>query len=230
MKIYQLQRLTIATCLVIKIITFSSCLTSKKMDSYISGQYDNEIPKVNKKKQVEDITFSSTLPATSTNISNTQPHTKVLPLLLYWNIDMRQTSTLNSGIATSGFTNAVNAMANKGLNAKLAGRKLELTIEQAPATFALIDKTHAIWLLVYAIHWEKVYIQPEAKDLVVSYKCYEDDHTIKTGKITVKNSMNDKGLRFFQSWKSAVAEELVDYGTNVTTMSNQFVNQLMEQL
>ena len=230
MKIFKHPKLSVTIFLSAPIIFLSSCLSSKKMDTYISDQYNNEIPKVNKRKQVADITFSSALPPGPTNISSTKPHTKILPLIFYWDIDSRHTSTLNSGIAATNFTNAVNAIANKGLSQKLEGRKLELTLQEAPATFALVDKTHAIWLLIYAIHWDKVYIEPEAKDLVVSYKLDKDGSTLKTGMITVKNTENNKGLRFFQSWKSAVSEHLADYDSNVTAMTDQFVTQLMREL
>ncbi len=227
---FKLQKLTNAILLFVSLILFSGCLTSKKMDAYISEQYNNEVPKVNKRKQVAEITFLSTLPATSGNISTTVPHTKVLPLVVYWVIDSRHTSTLNSGIAAANFANAVNTIAHKGLTQKLNGQKLELSIEQAPASFALVDKTQAIWLLIYAIHWGKVYIEPQVKDLVVSYKLYKEDNSVKTGKITIKNKENNKNLRFFQSWKSAVSEHLADYDSHVTAMSNQFVDQLMEEL
>jgi hypothetical protein len=230
MKFFKHRELTLAVLLLIPTLFFSSCLTSKKMDAYISDQYNNEIPKVNKKKQVPDITFSSTLPATPTNISTTAPHTKVLPLIVYWSIDSRQTSTLNSGIAATNFCNDVNTLAKKGLSQKLNGQKLELTMEQAPATFALVDKTHAIWLLIYAIHWDKVYIEPEVKDLVVSYKLYKGDSSVKTGTITIKNTENNKNMRFFQSWKSAVSEHLSDYDNNVTAMTTKFVDELMKEL
>jgi hypothetical protein len=229
MKFSKNQKLTIVFFLFASMIFLSSCLTSKKMDAFISDQYNNEIPKVNKRKQAADITFSSALPSATADISTTESHTKVLPLIVYWVIDDRHTCSLNSGIAAADFANEVNKLANKGLNQKLDGEKLELTVEQAPATFALVDKTHAIWL-IYAIHWDKVYIEPQAKDLVVSYKLLKNDSTLKTGLITIKNTENNKNLRFFQSWKSAISEHLADYDTNVSAMTNQFVDQLMQQL
>jgi hypothetical protein len=229
MKFSKNQKLTIVFFLFASMIFLSSCLTSKKMDAFISDQYNNEIPKVNKRKQAADITFSSALPSATADISTTESHTKVLPLIVYWVIDDRHTCSLNSGIAAADFANEVNKLANKGLNQKLDGEKLELTVEQAPATFALVDKTHAIWL-IYAIHWDKVYIEPQAKDLVVSYKLLKNDNVLKTGLITIKNTENNKNLRFFQSWKSAISEHLADYDTNVSAMTNQFVDQLMQQL
>ncbi len=211
------------------ILFLSSCLTSKKMDAYISEQYNNEIPRVNKKKQPAEISYTSALHSTTSDISVTKSHTKILPLIFYWAIDDRQICTLNPGIAAADFENTVNKMANKGLNQKLSGQKLELTVEEAPATFSLVDKTHAIWL-IYAIHWEKVYIEPQPKDLVVAYKLYKDENILKSGSITIKNTEKNKGLRFFQSWKSAISEHLADYDTNVSAMSEQLVNQLQQQL
>ncbi len=200
------------------------------MDAFISEQYNNEIPRVNKRRQPAEIVYSSALPSTPTAISTTESHTKILPLIVYWVIEERKSCSLNPGIATADFENTINKMANKGLNQKLNGERLELTVKQAPANFALVDKTHAIWLLLYAIHWEKVYIDPQPKDLEVSYTLSKNDSTLKTGLITVKNKANNQNLRFFQSWKSAVSEQLADYDSNVASMTEQFVDQLIHQL
>ena len=229
MKFSKNPKLTLAFLLCGSMIFFSSCLTSKKMDAYISDQYSNEIPRVNKRKQPAEIAYTSALPSTPSGISSTESRNKILPLIVYWNIEERKTCTLNSGIAAADFENAVNKLASKGLNQKLSGEKLELTLEQAPSTFALVDKTHAIWL-IYAIHWEKVYIEPQAADLVVSYKLYKDNNVLKNGTITIKNTEKNKGLRFFQSWKSAISEHLAEYDTNVSAMTQQLVDQLEQQL
>ena len=229
MKFCKTRKLTVVIFLLCSIVFLSSCLTSKKMDAYISEQYNNEIPRVNKRKQPAEIDYTLALPSTSSTISATESHTKILPLIVYWNIEERQTCTLNSRIATANFENTINKIASRGLNQKLSGNKLELTVQQVPSSFALVDKTHAIWL-IYAIHWEKVYIEPQPGDLVVSYKLFRNDSTLKSGLITVKSTERNKNLRFFQSWKSAVTEHLADYDNDVAAMTQQFVNQLMQQL
>lgn len=114
------------------------------------------------------------------------------------------------------------------MSPKLNGKKLELTLEQVPETFALVEKTHVIWL-IYAIHWDKIYIEPEVKDLIVSYKLFSNDNDVKTGRITIKNTEKNQGLRFFQSWKSAITEHLTDYDTEMSAMTKQFVNRLLEE-
>ena len=229
MKFSKNSKLTFAYLLCGSSIFFSSCLTSQKMDAYISDQYNNEIPRVNKRNQRAEITYTSSLPSTLSDISSTESHNKILPLIVYWNIEERKNCTLNSGIAAADFENEVNKLAGKGLHQKLAGKKLKLTLEQAPSTFALVDKTQAIWL-IYAIHWEKVYIEPQPADLVVTYKLYKNDNIVKNGTITIKNTEKNKGLRFFQSWKSAISEHLADYDTNISSLSQQVVDQLEQQL
>ncbi|MGN6249242.1 MAG: hypothetical protein ACTHNG_12880 [Ginsengibacter sp.] len=112
---------------------------------------------------------------------------------------------------------------------KLNGQRLELAVQQAPCTFALVDKTHAVWL-IYAIHWEKVYIEPQPSDLVVSYRLSQQDGSSKSGTITIKNPERNKNLGFFQSWRSAVSQHLEDYDSNMTDMTKEFVDELMKQL
>lgn len=104
---------------------------------------------------------------------------------------------------------------------------MELNVEQIPTAFAVVDKVHMILLIV---GWEKVYIEPDFKDLIVSYKVTGSDDVTKSGKITVKNNVQNKGIRFFQSWKSATSEHLADYNANLTAMTRTFLSKLAEEL
>lgn len=207
-------------------LLLSSCLSSKKIDNFVAAQYNYQLPKIKNR----DIPVLPTTSALGTTISTTEPHTKVLPLVLYWVVDYRHTTNLNSQIAVANFANAVNTTASRSLNQKLNGQKLELTVEQAPSTFAFVDKTHFIWLIIYVVHWDKIYIEPEAKDLIVSYKLLRNETVVKTGRIAVKNPEHNKGLRFFQSWKSAINEYIATYNSDITVMAKQFVTSLSDEL
>jgi hypothetical protein len=210
------------------LFTFSSCLTANKLDKYVAKQYNNELPKLGKKKRQEIDVMQANTPSTaiSTTIHKTD---KFLPLLVYWKYDHRQSCSLNPTIAVTQFTNTVNAVANKSFTDKLAGRKLELTVEQAPAAFSIVAKEQMIWL-IYAVSWSKIYIEPDAKDLVVSYKLTDTGSASKTGTITVKNTDKNKGIRLFQSWKSATSEYLMEYNANLTNLTKSFVTQLANEL
>jgi hypothetical protein len=209
---------------------FSSCLTAKKMDHYLALQYNNELPVPARKKNT-DIIIISSVPSAVTAISNSNQKTsKFLPLLVYWQWEYKVNCELNPTIGIVRFTNAINSQANKDLKEKLNGRKLELKVEQMPISFAIVDKAHSIFLLLYAFGWEKVYRAPDTSDLVVSYQLTQGDTSIKTGKISIKNNAQNNGLRYFQSWKSAVREQLADNDVNITKMSQAFVDRLLEEL
>lgn len=228
MRFNQSHHLTIPV-LVLILFFSSGCLPSEKMDKFVSGQYNNQIPKLDRKRAPE-IIVTSPLSSGSTRISNTvQKTSKVLPLLFYWQYDYRHTFTLNPTIAINNFTNTINRMASRGLSEKLSGKKLQLTIEQIPNVFALVDKAHIIWI-VYAFGWDKIYMEPDFKDLVVSYKLVENDNIIKTGRISIKSNARNKGVRFFQSWKSATSEYIAEYNAGVTSMATGFTTKLIEEL
>lgn len=214
--------------LALVLFTFSSCLTAKSLDKYVAKQYNNELPKPGKKKRQEIDVMQANTPSTaiSTTIHKTD---KFLPLLVYWKYDHRQSCSLNPAIAVTQFANTVNAVANKSFTEKLAGRKLELTVEQAPSAFSIVAKENMIWL-IYAVSWSKIYIEPDTKDLVVSYKLLDAGDARKTGTITVKNTDKNKGIRLFQSWKSATSEYLTEYNANLTNLTKSFVNQLAQEL
>ncbi len=211
------------------VATFSACFSPQKMDAYVSEKFYNQVPKLNK-KNVQNIAVASSLQGTENRISVTTKKTsKVLPLIVYWQYDYRLMSRLNPEIAVNNFTNAINSSYSKTLMQKLEGKKLELTVEKAPTDFALVDKGHIIFI-VYVISWNKVYMEPDFKDLVVSYKIIQADNTQKSGKIEIKNTMKNKGLRLFQSWRSATSEYLNEYNSTINTMTKSFVTELLKEL
>lgn len=207
----------------------SSCLTLKKLDAFVAEQYGNQVPKLNK-KNAANLTVSSTLPKTGDAISVSRNKTSnFLPLILYWHYEFRRVCALNPDIAANTFTNALNNASSKTLQQKLQGKTLELTVEQAPVGFSFTEKTNIIFV-VYVISWSRLSVEPDFKDLVVSYKLTNADGTSKTGTIQVKNPMRDKGLRLFQSWKSAVSEYITEYNYTINNMAKSFAGELMKEL
>lgn len=224
------QHLVFSAILLFSISLFSGCLTSKKMEAFVAAQYNNQLPKPDKKKNT-DITVSTSITTPTDAIATSyKKTTNVLPLLFYWEWDYRRHCVLNPAIGVNHFTKTLNQQANKGLTQKLNGGKLDLVVEEVPAAFALADKAHMIWLVLYAISWDKIYIEPDFKNLVVSYKFSQNGTEIKTGKIAIKNNQENKNLRFFQSWKTATTEFLTRYNIDISDMTKSFVTELMAQL
>lgn len=187
MKTFKIRNAAISALLFCVLFSFSSCLTAKKLDKYVAAQYNNELPKPIKKKKPEiEVTPATT--SGQTTISSTVHKTdKFLPLLVYWKYDHRQACTLNPAIPIANFEKAINSLSTKDLTDKLNGRKLELTVQQAPEAFSIVAKETVIWV-VYVFSWDKIYIEPDTKDLIVSYKILDRDKEEKTGTITVKNT------------------------------------------
>jgi hypothetical protein len=102
-------------------------------------------------------------------------------------------------------------------------------VEQAPTGFSIVANEHMVWL-VYAFSWARIYIEPDHKDLVVTYKLMQGESMVRQGKITVENTEKAKNFRFFQSWKSATSEHLTNYHANLANMSRQFTEQLSKEL
>jgi hypothetical protein len=226
MRISKTRPLAVYILLFASLACFTSCLTSRKMDKYVSKQYNDELPKPIRKKNAE-ITITSTNPSRPNIISTTKKKTShVLPLIIYWQFDYRHTCTLNSAIPVTNFSNTLNNYVSKGLTQKLNGQKMELTIEEIPTAFALVDKAH----LFLVFGWDHLYMEPDNKDLIVSYKLYQNDNSVKTGKITIKNNLHDKDIHYFQSWKSATRGYLTRYDSAISSMAKEFANQLMEEI
>lgn len=206
-------------------ICLTSCLTSKKMDAYVASQYGNELPKPKKNKA--DITISSAFSSADNHISTTiQKTSHFLPLIVYFQYDYRHTCTLNPLIGVTQFSNTISSSSTK-LSQKLNGQTLELTVEQVPSAFAIVDKGH---LLLFVISWDKIYVEPDFKDLIVSYKLLQGDTVVKKGKINIRNQERNRGIGMFQSWKSSVREYLSSYESNMTAMSKNFITKLLDEL
>lgn len=202
---------------------FSSCLSSQKMDAHVAQYYGNRLPKPNKMKQ--DVVVNSAYPSEDDISTTVKKTTNILPLVIVWKYDYRHTCTLNPSIAVSGFSNVVNNMSAR-LAQKLNGRRLELTVEQVPNAFALVDRG----MIVLLVHWDRIYIEPDTKDMIVSYKVLQNDTVEKTGKINIKSPEHNRNIRFAQSWRSSATEYLTGYQATIAAMGKSFVTKLLEEL
>lgn len=217
----------------IKILVFciamlTGCLTSKKMDRQVAKQY-TDIPEPRKNKPEDIITISTTL--TSVNkISETVTKTSnMLPLIVYWQWNYDNTCTLNPQIPINNFSSTVLSQVNKGLQQKLNGQKLELSIDEIPNKFAINDKAHLIFV-IYAFAWDNVTIKTINSNLVVSYRIIKENTATKNGIITIPYADDKQALGMFKSWKTATEEYLNAYDTNITAMSKLFVEKLLKDL
>ena len=222
MKVYSF----ITAVLLIISFTFTSCLTAKKMDDYVAAQFNNTLPKPDKKSD-SSISIKSSIPSDPQRISETKKKSKsVLPLILIWTFDYRHTCTLNPAIGVNNFRKTIYQQANK-LKQKLNGQQLELSVDQIPGSFAIVDKGG---ILLFFIHWDKLYVEPDSKDLIVSYRVLKNGNETKSGTVTVNNLTKNRNIRFAQSWKSSASEFLAQYNADIAEMTKTLINKLVLEL
>ena len=209
---------------------FQSCLGPKKINKWVAKQY-GEVPAPNKPK-ADLIKITSNMPSMENRLSTTEKKTSdLLPLLFYWQWDFKNTCTLNPQIAINNFTSTVMSYSNKGLKQKLNGRRLELTIEKIPTRFAIDDKGHLIWVILYAFGWETLTLQPEDDIMVVSYKVFNADNSLaSSGSINVPNTDKKLSLGMLQSLKKKTSQYLEQYDASISSMSKTFVEKLNSEL
>jgi hypothetical protein len=209
----------------------SGCLTPKKLDKVVAGQYSAQMTQEPKKPR-EYLTITSGLPFEDDRVSMSESKTtNMLPLLFYWQWDYNNTCKINPRVPINNFKRTVYTYAEKELKKKLNGQRVELTIDEIPNTFVIVDKAHLVWI-IYAISWDNVYITPVKEDMnmVVSYKILNGDTEIKKGTISVSSFDSKRNLGMFKSWKSATSEYLYQYEANITAVSKLVVDKLVEEL
>ncbi|TMI96003.1 MAG: hypothetical protein E6H06_05245 [Bacteroidetes bacterium] len=211
------------------LFSFSSCLTPAKIDGWISEKYGS-IPK---QRNVDYANLKMQGTTSGNAISETKKDkTKVLPLVLFWRLEYSQTSTLNPSVPFSYFNSSFISYANsKGLRQKLNGQKLELSVDKLPNAFAWKSVDHIIFLVLYYIHWEQIFFQPQKQDITVTYRLLKDNEETKKGTIIIKDINQKLYLKFFQfSGKKFIGRYLDQYNTNIQTMSKELVDKLIIEL
>jgi len=211
-------------------LTFTSCLGPRMVNKWVAHHYQ-ENPSEAPKKKNDQITIVSKLPGTDDKPSTTEKNVShLLPLIFYWQFDYRNTCTLNPNLPVNNFTSAVANYSGHGLKQKLNGNRLELTIEQMPQAFVVDDKGHIIWI-IYVFGWEKLNVQPQKQEMVVSYReLNPNNEVVKTGKVTVSDVNAEMSLKMFQSLKKLTWRYLDEYDANITAMSKKCMDKVSADL
>jgi len=213
------------------VLCLTSCLGPHKVNKWVAQHYREEPPNTAPKKS-ESIIISSSLPPTGDRPSETAKNTAdLLPLLFYWQFDYRNTCTLNPKLALDNFSSTVDAYSRHGLRQKIGSNRLELRVEQIPQVFVVDDKGHIIWVIVTMVGWEKLSVQPEVKDLVVSYRLIGPaNEELKKGSVTIADKEDLLTLGMFKSLKKLTKQHLSEYDANISAMARKCVDRIAAEL
>lgn len=210
-------------------VSLTSCLTAKNLDKEVAKQYGWQTSQP-APKQKEFLKVSSPLVDHKNQVSTSNSKTsKMLPLLFYWQWEVKVSCAINKQIPINNFTKTVTAYAEKGLKQKLNGRRIELNVEKIPGNFAIVDEARLVWI-IYAFGWDKIYAKPVNHDMVVSYKVMDGETEVKKGTISVPAFDEKMQLGSYNSWKTATTDYLYQYDNTITTVSKKVIDKIVEEL
>lgn len=218
-----------ALSFILVLVIFSSCMTPKKIDRWASQHYATAIvpPRKTDYITVKDASFSQGDPPSSTE----KKKGKMLPLLFYWKWKLGTHTELNQAVPRTVFASAMIPYANsKRLKQKLDGQTIELTIEEVPSTFSIMDEGWLVFLIFGSVHNEVMYIDPDIKNMTVSYRVMKDNAETKSGKVSVADLNKAVDFRMFKSAKKTFFEYLDKYNFNIQTMAKETVDKIMTDL
>ena len=152
---------------------------------------------------------------------------QILPLLFYWNWFFRATSNMNTFIPVNNLITSINKNAKeKGLQQKLNGEKIELTINSIPHQFNTIDKGFIILFLTV----ESFYIENDSSKLDISYRILNGNIEVKKGNIVIDQDDMKVSLGYFESEKRLFNDCFTHYDESINKMGKQIVDRLYEIL
>ena len=94
----------------------------------------------------------------------------------------------------------------------------------------MVDKGGLVFLVVWYVTWDRIFVDPEKQDLVVSYRLLRDGTVTKKGIITVADRNKPVDVKVFRSVKKTFWEYLAGYNANVQAMSKEAADKLIAEL
>jgi hypothetical protein len=215
--------------LLIGMLLFSACIGPAKLNKWVAKHYGTVPAPIKKKSDL--VSIRSNLPSMDQKISESRKKKgSLLPLIVYWKWTYGNTCNLNPQMALNSFTTTATNQATRSLKQKLNGQTIELTIEKMPTAFDLDDVGHAIFL-IHVISWEKVKLQPNDKELLVSYKVYNSSQTVtKSGSVSVPFTQSVLSAGLYQSVKKRTWQYLEEYDAGINSVSKKVIDEIAAQL
>lgn len=215
-------------CAVAATAVFASCLTPKKVDKEVAKQYQPILASKTPTPQ-GNISVTSDLAYSGGEISTSESKTSnMLPLIIYWQWHYTNTCTVNPQIPVNNFISVINT--SEALKNKLAGKKLQITVNKIPHTFQILDKAHLIALGIINHGWDNISMSSTDMEIAITYKVIDNNNELKTGKITIPNFDDKKTLPMFKNLNKALKEYLIQFDENITSISKLVADKLVSEL
>jgi hypothetical protein len=215
--------------LVVAVLLLPGCISSKKYASYISAYYKKSDTATASAPPAIPVTLRT--PSSFDSVANvTKGESYFIPAIFYWGAKQSFHCEMNADIPAGVVSKTFNKYAETdGLNKKLNGRRLELTIDALPTRFFYSQNTDVIFILIYAVTMGKQSILPENTSLAITYKIYDGQQLVKEGKLEAKDE-NQPLNNIAKSTRKITVAYLRQYTQSVTQMSQQCLSQLVAEL
>jgi hypothetical protein len=201
-----------------------------KMNKWIGKHYGETVPVSHPHSDYISFVVKDSIPPDQVAVTE-KTHQSFVPALFYWQWNHTMLSTVNFGVHMNNFSTEFISYANdKGLKNKLNGNTLQLTITANPVNYTFTQKGHLIFLLLYYISSESLYIMPDKNRVSFSYKVMNGANEVKTGSVSIANMNREVALAFFQSSKKMTWKYLEESDNNIKLMSRELVDKLMTEL
>lgn len=209
------------------IITLYSCSPLKYWDNAVFKHY-GEFPALKPTPPNTPILVNLPLSAkdTSKAFATVYPEVKKnLFLLLYWKRHAAFNIVLHDKIPLHQFSNSLYQYAKSSrITEKLNGKKLIIDVEKWPNSFSMNNiETVYLWLVIT----NKIFIDANLQNVVVSYKLEEAGAIIKQGKVEISDPMKGLGLGVFQSASAAADEYLSEYDNFYKGLGKQVIDKIL---
>jgi hypothetical protein len=211
------------------ISAFFLFISSKKYASFISGYYAKKDTSA-----VATIPAIKIMPGMSSAFDSVarvdKGDTYFIPALFYWGVKQSFACELNAHLPTSTFINTFYRYADSsGLNNKINGQRLEITIDSMPNRFLYSSKQDIIFLVLYAVTITNQSVYPHSNSLAISYKLYHGGTVTKQGKIVVENN-EQAYTNNVKSTRKVTWIYLNQYERNMRMLTRQCISKLVNEL
>jgi hypothetical protein len=207
------------------------CVSPAKINSWVTSYYEqNETIGIKNSKSL--IIVKSASPATSDeNMASTEKDkSSMLPLLFYYSWKQSNFCSVNEYVPLQIFNANILSFANKkGLQKKLTGKRLELTISNIPHLFYYDEKGWMFWL-IFHVGQSDISINPTIKPINVKYRVLQGTTALQTGDLSLVSSDSTYRNKSSHSSKNTTIKYLNQYDLSIKKLSEDCVDSLLIRL
>lgn len=209
------------------VIFFSSCISTKRYESYVLTKYAKQDQENTKNVSLKFNYGESKL---DSNVKTEKLNSVFIPALVYWKWHNTIKCSLSEKQVYTSFEHYMQRYADSlNFNEKLKGQKLILKVDSIPNKFVYTNYGNVFFFLfAYAIT-ETEAIIPIDGDLLLSYKLVNGAEVVKSGEVKIANSSSTLN-NVWKSPKKFTWYYIDQYEQNLKALSKLAIEQIEQDI